>query len=245
MVIYAVFGLLVGALLNLLADIVPQKLYRLQAPRCPYCGQAYPPAAWIATFGFIIYRGKCPNCGHPIPWRRPILELATASVFAFLWLGYGLSGQLAILSLYTALLLLIFVIDLETRLVPNIIVLPAMALAGGLSLIYPGMGLTRSLLGGAIGFSFFYLVALVGRGGMGAGDVKLAGFIGLITGFPEVIFALIVATVLGGLITFLLVVSRRKGLKDFIPYGPFLVVGGLTALLYGSQVVDWYLSQYL
>jgi leader peptidase (prepilin peptidase)/N-methyltransferase len=132
------------------------------------------------------------------------------------------------------------VTDLEHRLIPNPIILPAILIAG------VGGCLQRdplpTLAGGAIGFASFYLIALARRGGMGGGDVKLAAFIGLASGFPAVLVALIAAILLGGVAALILVVTRVRGLKSYIPYGPFLVAGGFLAVLYGSQIVTWYLT---
>lgn len=246
MILYALLGLVAGATLNLLADLFPQHRYRLEAPRCPVCHHPYPPGDWVTTFSFLFSQGRCLNCGTRIPLRRPLLEIATALGFALLWVGYANYSllQMTILSVYFALFLLFLVIDLEHRVVPNMLVLPAMAFAAAASLFYPGMGLVSALLGGAMAFGFFYLAAIIGRGGMGAGDVKLAGFVGLATGFPEVIFALLLSTLLGGVAAFLLVITRKKELKSHIPYAPFLVIGGMAALLYGAQVVEWYLGRY-
>lgn len=245
MLFYGLLGVLVGAFSNILADLLPQHRYRVEAPRCPVCQNPYPRSQWVASLSFLLGRSHCPNCGSPIPLRRPLLELATGLGFAFLWATYSNLGQVLILSVYLALLLLFLVIDLENRIVPNMLVLPAMIFSALASLFYPGMGLGRALLGGATGFGFFYLASIIGRGGMGAGDVKLAGFIGLTTGFPEIIVALLLSSLLGGLSAFLLLITRKKGLKSHIPYAPFLVLGGMAALLYGSQVVNWYLGRYL
>ncbi|MBI2845127.1 MAG: prepilin peptidase [Chloroflexi bacterium] len=243
-ILYGILGLLVGSFSNLLADLLPQHRYRLEPPRCPVCQNPYPKADWVTSISFLLGRGHCPNCGTGIPFRRPLLEISTGLGFALLWANYSNLEQRLILSVYLALLLLFLVIDLERWMVPNMLVLPAMVFAATASLFYPGMGLGRSLLGGIIGFGFFYLAAVIGRGGMGAGDVKLAGFIGLATGFPEVIVALLFSTLLGGLTALALLVTKKKGLESQFPYAPFLVLGGLTALFYGSQVVEWYLGRY-
>jgi len=162
--------------------------------------------------------------------------------FTFLWQRYGPIPLLLLFTFYICTLFLVLVIDLEHRLILNVVILPAILMAGIGSLISPG--LLRALAGGIVGFAPFYLIALARKGGMGGGDVKLAAFIGLATGFPSVIVALLIAILAGGATALALVLTRAKGLKSYIPYGPFLVVGGLVALIYGPQIVAWYLRFY-
>jgi len=238
---YSLLGLLTGAFLNLAADELPQRR-TLRSPRCPYCGQNHLPPEWIAVFSFLLWRGRCQHCRAPLSLRRPLLELGTMLAFAFLWERYGPTPLLLLFTFYICILFLVLVIDLEHRLILNVVILPAILVAGiGGSL---SLGPLRALAGGLIGFVSFYLIALARKGGMGGGDVKLAAFIGLATGFPSIIVALLIAILAGGATALLLVLTRIKGLKSYIPYGPFLVVGGLVALIYGPQIVAWYLRLY-
>ncbi len=236
MILFALLGLFVGALLNLVADQVPLRRHLVQ-PSCPYCGQKFSPWEWLPLLNLVR---RCSHCGASLPLRRPLLEVGTTLVFAFLWGYYGPGLQLLLVSFYTCVLLLLLVTDLEHRLIPNPIILPAILIAGvGGSL---QRGPLPTLAGGAIGFASFYLIALARKGGMGGGDVKLAAFIGLASGFPAVLVALIAAILLGGVAALILVLTRVRGLKSYIPYGPFLVAGGLLAILYGPQIVTWYLA---
>ena len=168
-----------------------------------------------------------------IPLRRAIVELAMAILFAYLWRRHGPSPRLVLLSLYTCVLLLILVIDLEHRLVPNAVILPATSLVLLANLVYPDPGLGNALLGGAIGFGLFCPMALAWRGAMGAGDVKLAALIGLMAGFPQVIVALTVGISIGGLVALFLLLTGIKDRRSYIPYAPFLAMGGMAALLWG------------
>lgn len=242
-IFYSLLGLLAGAFLNLAADELPQRR-PLGPPRCPYCGQNHLPPEWISVLSFLLLRGRCQHCRAPLSLRRPLLELGTMLAFAFLWQRYGPTPLLLLLTLYISILLLVLVIDLEHRLILNVVILPAILVAAIGSSLSPDLGPLRALAGGIIGFASFYLIALMRKGGMGGGDVKLAAFIGLATGFPSVIVALLVAILTGGVTALLLVLTRIKSLKSYIPYGPFLVVGGVVALLYGPQIVAWYLRFY-
>jgi len=240
--LYALLGLLMGGLVNGLADTLPRER-RPARPQCPYCGLPRPPTDWLAVVSYLLGRGRCPACTAPIPLRSVVVELSLALGFAYLYGLYGPTLHLLLVSLYGVILALITVIDLEHRLVLNVVILPAILLALVTAPLLPAMTWKRVLVGGLVGFLFFYLAALAYPGGMGAGDVKLAAFIGLISGFPGVVVALLVTLFAGGFVSLLLLLTRLRSLKDPIPYGPFLVVGGLTALLYGQQIVAWYLAR--
>ncbi|MFB0547108.1 MAG: A24 family peptidase [Anaerolineae bacterium] len=240
--LYALLGLLVGAFLNLCADRLPEHRSILTYPFCPYCQRERDPLGWVSVLAYALLRGRCQHCGAPYPLRAPLMELAMALIFAFLGRRYGLSLRFLFVALYACAYILVFVTDLEHRLIPNTVIYPAMLLALGGSLLGHVVETKSALIGGAIGFSFFYVVALVYPGGMGGGDVKLAGFIGLVTGFPNVISALVMGIFVGGFVAFFLLITRLKGLKSSLPYGPFLVVGGLAILLFGKEIGNWLLA---
>jgi leader peptidase (prepilin peptidase)/N-methyltransferase len=242
LLIYAVVGLLVGGLLNVLADTLPEK-GNLRTPYCRYCGTAYAPTAWLATVGYLFGRGHCSNCGAPLPLRRLGVELVTAVVFGFVYSRHGFTGHMLVLSLYMAILILVTVIDLEHRLVLNRVILPSILLALIAAPFTPDLNWRSALVGGLLAFGLFYLAALLYPGGMGAGDVKLAAFIGLITGFPNVFVALLVTVLAGGIISLLLVLTKIRSRRDYIPYGPFLVLGGVFALFWGQPIMDDYLDR--
>jgi leader peptidase (prepilin peptidase)/N-methyltransferase len=244
-VLCALAGLLVGAFLNLAADHLPLRRSVLSPPHCFSCKTPWSWREAIPLLGLVSVRGRCPRCGAPFSWRRPLLELTTALSFGFFWLKYGASVEFILVALYASALFLLFVIDLEHRLILRVVIFPAIALAIVGSHFYPGLGLRRALLGGGLAFVFFYFVVVVGklafgRTAMGRGDANLAGFVGLITGFPEVILALVITVCLGGLVSLALVAGGTKQLRSYIPYGVFLVVGGLSVLIFGREIIAWY-----
>ena len=216
-VIYALIGLIVGGLINLLAEALPRH-------------RSIPPIRSLFQ--------------RPIKLRYLIVEVMTAVVFAFLYSRPDFADpiKLGLASFHISVLILVTVTDLEHRLIPNRVILPAIAVAALTSPLWFGPGWYLALLGGAIGYGFFWLAAVIGgrfigRGAMGGGDVKLAAFVGLITGFPGVITALVVTILAGGIISLLLLLLRVVNLRSGIPYGPFIVLGGFTTLVWGSQIV--------
>jgi leader peptidase (prepilin peptidase)/N-methyltransferase len=254
-ILFALLGLCVGSFLNLCIDRLPQgKSIVRPRSHCDSCNQTLVAADLVPFFGYLWLRGRCRYCGARIPLRLPIVELATGVIFAVLaWYYYqnfGLGSELAFALVYGALFIVIFVIDLEQGLVLNNVVLFGIALAlifsffqSGFEEFWPkaGPGITLSaLLGGATGFLIMLLPYLISRGGMGAGDVKLAGLIGMAVGFPQILAALLVGIIIGGLVAVVLLITRIRKRKEAIPFGPFLAVGAMVALVWGGELIEWY-----
>jgi len=194
----------------------------------------------IPIFSFLWLRGKCRKCGSVIPWRVLLVEILTAALFAFLWWYFGPGLPLAIATIYTCILLVVAFIDLEHGLILNKVIYPSIGIALVLSFFWPGTGVISGLIGGAVGLAIIVLIILAFRGGMGWGDSKLAAFIGLAVGFPGVLLALLIAVVSGGIVAAVLLVTKRKGRKDAIPFGPFLAGGALVTIVAGPAILDWY-----
>jgi len=241
LLLYAMLGLVVSSFLNVCIDRLPEGESIVSPPsHCPYCGRRLAPLDLIPLLSYILLRGRCRYCGAPIPRRVLVVEATTGLLFALLWYRYGLSLRLLLATLYTCLFIVIFVVDLEHRLVLNRVIYPAIAVALLAVPFTPHHQVVELLAGGALGFGLLFLVALVYPAGMGMGDVKLATFIGLVVGFPSVFVALLISFVAGGLAGGSLLVSGLKGRKDPIPFAPFLVTGGMVAMLYGKEILDWY-----
>jgi len=183
------------------------------------------------------------------------VELATGLIFAFLyWWCVVFNPELGIvafgvMAFYACLFIIIFVIDLEQGLILNKVVYPSMVVALLLALLPQSRltlmiepGIASAALGGAIGFGMFLLIALVSRGGMGWGDVKLAALIGLATGFPLVFLTIIMGAILGGIVAVALVIAKKRKRRQTIPFGPFLAVAAMITLLWGSNIMSWYLG---
>ncbi len=179
-----------------------------------------------------------------LDFRRTTMWLACASGagFAGLWLRYGPSLPTLIVSAYFSVFLLILVLDLAYRWVPNMLLIPTTVFVLIVSTLTGQPSLLNSLAGGMTGFAWFYLIATAYRGALGAGDVKLAGVIGLITGFPGVLTALTIGILTGGIVAAVLLLSGRVTRKSYIPYAPFLVAGALVSLVFGTQISEGFAS---
>lgn len=240
--LYALLGLAVSSFLNVCIDRLPERGSIVSPPsHCPACGRRLAPFDLIPLLSYILLRGRCRYCGAPIPRRVLLVESTTGLLFALFWYRYGFSLWLLLGTLYACFFIVIFFIDLEHHLVLNRVMYPAIVVALLLIPFARGHSAKELLLGGLIGFALLFLIASIYPAGMGMGDVKLATFIGLVVGFPSVFVALLFSFVAGGLVGGGLLLTGLKGRKDPIPFAPFLAAGGMVAMLYGKEIIDWYL----
>ena len=255
-VIFAILGLVVGSFLNVCIDRLPgNKSIVFPPSHCQACQRKLATKDLIPVVSYVMLRGRCRYCRAYIPRRIFWVELSTGVIFALLAWHFGLSVELGVMAFYASLFTVIFVIDLEQGLILNKVVYPGMVVALLLSLL-PHSWLSQetwlttviqpsiasAALGGAIGFVIFLLIAFLSRGGMGWGDVKLAGLIGLATGFPLVFLAIIMGAILGGIVAVALLIAKRRNFKGTIPFGPFLALAAMVTLLWGSNILNWYLG---
>jgi len=233
--------LAVGSFLNVVADRLPDDESIVSPPsRCGACGRKLTGLEMIPVVSFLALRGRCRTCGASIGARVLWVELATGVLFA--WTAARASSSdwrgllhLVVVSAYFAVLVVVTVTDLEHGLILDKVIYPAIALALiEILLAGPQVWLSR-VLGGAVGAGVIALIIWLSSEGMGWGDAKLAGFIGLITGWPGVGFALFLAFVVGGLVAGVLLATRRKRRGQTVALGPFLAAGGAVLLLLGTD----------
>lgn len=173
-------------------------------------------------------------------WRVSLLMVGSVAFAVYLHLVHSWSAAFWTRFILSELLLLIAAIDLEHRLVPNVLVAAGVALSLLFSILPTQPGLLSALTGALVAGVLFLLIAALGRGALGPGDVKLAILIGTINGYPSVLQALVVGIILGGLAAAVLMAARLCGPKQYIPYAPYLVAGCLSTLLFGQQIAHWW-----
>ncbi len=250
-------GSSVASFLNVVADRVPEGKSLLAPPsHCPGCNRRLRPWELVPVFSYLALRGRCRVCGARIPVRVPLMEAAGGLLFAGLVVGYDLSVDALLLAVAGSFLLLVTVIDLERKLVLNVVLLAALPLALLAAPFWSDdlrdpvwsvssfevSALLDALAAGAAGLGGFVLLAVAVRGGMGWGDVKLASVIGVWVGLRGLPVAVMVAVMVGGLVALGLLVSRRTQRRSAIPFGPFLALGAMTALLWGEELTSAYLD---
>lgn len=243
---FGVLGAIVGSFLNVVIHRLParESLVRPRS-RCPACLASVAPRDNVPVLSWMALRGRCRSCGEPIPIRYPAIEALTAAVFTGIAAARGVDSDLALLLPFAAVLIAVAAIDLEHRIVPNRIVAPAALWALAAGALLRGPELPELALAGALAFCGLLLAALAYPAGMGMGDVKLAGVMGLYLGAavaPALLAAFFVGSVLGiALIARDGAAARKRG----VPFAPFLAVGGIVGVLFGHQLVDLYVAALL
>jgi leader peptidase (prepilin peptidase)/N-methyltransferase len=234
-------GLAVGSFLNVVAARLPLRRSIVSpGSACPSCETSI---AWydnIPLVSYAVLRGRCRHCGVSISWRYPALEAATAVLLGCCALKFGFSWDFLVAAAFCAVLVAISATDLERRIIPNRIVLPATAiLLAAQTILHPSLEWIAAGLGAAL---FFLIAALAYPGGMGMGDVKLALLLGVVLG-RTVPVALMVGMI-AALVPSVVLIARhgKAGRKMTIPFGPFLALGGLVSLFAGNTILDWYLK---
>ena len=244
--LFAIWGLLLGGVVNWLADELPRRA-GLRPPACPRCDYLYGPAGWLGVGRRLLLRGACPQCGLPARRRVLAVELGMALFYALLPLFIPVLPDLIINSLYVAVLVLVIVTDLEHRLIFHVVTFPMTAWAVVAGFLVSDNSWALALGGAALGFGVFYLFYLLGRalfgaGALGFGDVTLSMMMGAMLGFLRIPFALVLGIFFGGIVSLLIVLTRRAGRRTKIAYGPYLAVGGIIMLVWGERILDWYLG---
>ena len=258
-IIFFLFGDSVGSFLNVLIDRLPAGESLLSPPsHCPACDRPLARRDMVPIISYLILKGRCRYCKVSIPQRLLWVELGTGTLFILFYLYYGLCWELALAIVYSCFFIALFVIDLDRRILPNKIVYPGIVLAfivaclGSIFGFQPEtiahlgfrLWVVDSVVGALAGFILLFIIALIFRGGMGWGDVKLAGMMGMILGFPLIFVALFLGIVIGGLAAGVLLIGKIKKRKETIPFGPFLAVATIFTMLWGEFILNWYLGYF-
>jgi leader peptidase (prepilin peptidase)/N-methyltransferase len=239
-------GLLLGSFLNVVAYRLPRgESLSMPASHCPACNTPIKPYDNIPVVSWIALGGRCRSCKTTIPWRYPLVELGTALLMALTVLVLGPDSDVWLGLAFVLLLVPVTVIDLDHRIIPNKLMLLGTVVALGILALTAPESIPEHLIAGTAAGGFLLIAAIARPGGMGMGDVKLAFVMGLFLG-REVGAAILVALVAGSLVGGVIMTRKgaRDGRKTAIPFGPFLALGGLVALLAGEPIVDWYLRTF-
>jgi len=250
-VLCGVFGLLIGSFLNVVVWRVPRGESVVSPPSaCPACDTRIRPRDNIPVAGWLLLKGKCRDCAEPISKRYPLVELGTGVLFAVLALRFGFDAVLPAYLYLGAVGLALALIDIDLKRLPDALTLPSypvgVVLLGIAALMnHDGHSFVRALICALIAAGLYFALWFAYPSGMGFGDVKLSGVLGLYLGwlgYGELAVGLFLGFLYGGLFGIGLILFKDGGRKTKVPFGPFMLLGTLTAVLVGSQLVDGYLS---
>jgi leader peptidase (prepilin peptidase)/N-methyltransferase len=257
-VLFTFVGIAVGSFLNVCIDRLPLNKSLVHLPsHCDSCHHRLSVLDLIPVVSYLWLRGRCRYCNARIPLRVPLVEILEGVLFLLAFWRFGLTYQFGITAFWCCVFVVVIFIDWEHKLILNKVTYPAAVVALvilGIDSLTPGSlilgnlsfwpmdkpSILSGVIAGAIGLAFFLIIALINPRGMGMGDVKLVGLIGLVTGFPLVIVALLIGILIGGLAAIVLLSLGLKGRKDIIPYGTFLAIGPIVTLLWGMSIFHWY-----
>ncbi len=259
LVFAGLLGLVIGSFLNVVIYRVPAGVPLTRESRCPTCDDPVKPWQNVPVVSWLVLRGKCANCKAPISARYPLVELATGAAFVLVTWFVLVNSTLPVLATtvvivaylyFAAISIALTLIDLDTHRLPNTIVLPSYLVVGILFTLACVLGapwdaLLRAASGGLILYAFYFVLRLIRPGGMGGGDVKLAGVIGVYLGWlgwGAFVVGAFAAFVLGGVFGIVLLLGRRAGRKTAIPFGPWMLAGAWTGIFGGRAIADWYIG---
>lgn len=250
-VIAAVFGLLIGSFLNVCIYRIPRNLSLVfPSSRCPHCSNAIRPWDNIPVFSYLFLGGRCRSCKAKIALRYPLVETLNAVLYAAVLWRYGIGWNSVVYAVLCSSLVVITFIDLEFQIIPDRITLtgiPIGLIAGSFLLNDPFMraallGYRASIIGMIAGGGLFYVIAVLSRGGMGGGDIKMMAMVGAFMGWKSVILTTFLGSLTGSVIGVFLMAFKGRGRKSKIPFGPFLALGAVITHFFGQEILLWYLS---
>jgi leader peptidase (prepilin peptidase)/N-methyltransferase len=242
-------GLCIGSFMNVCIYRLPRRESLMwPASHCTSCNR---PLSWyenLPVAGWLALRGRCRTCGAAISPMYPIVELITGLVFVGGFLVYGPTPLLAVRLVFACAMIVLFVIDLQHRILPNSITLPGIVVGVVASVFLPP-GWVSSLAGVLAGGGVLYAIAeayyrVRGVEGLGMGDVKMLAMIGAFLGWKLMLVTLVLASFAGSIVGVAMLSSRRGGMKAALPFGTFLAVGAIVAAVAGDALLDWYLGFY-
>ncbi len=242
------FGLVVGSFLNVCIHRLPLRESVIwPSSRCPHCRAKLGALDNIPVLSYLMLRGRCRGCGQPISLQYPVVELVTGVVFAAAVLVFE-PPLLYVRLVFACAMIVLFMIDLEHRILPDVITLPGIVLGLLVSFFLPP-GWRDSALGIVLGGGALWLMGEIyfrvrGEEGMGFGDVKMLAMIGAFLGWKLMLLTLVLSSFMGSIVGAGMIASKRGDMKYALPFGTFLAAGALVAAAAGDRIVNWYASFY-
>ncbi len=243
-----IYGLIIGSFLNVLIYRIP-KCENIAWPgsHCPACSHSLKWYDNIPLFSYLWLKGKCRYCRGGISLQYPLVEALNAFIYITMYLKFGLSANFVFFSLISSILVAIVFIDLKEMVIPDSLVLCIFILSivhkvSSNFLYGTPLNLTNSFLGLFLAGGLFAAIMFLSRGGMGGGDVTLIGSLGFVLGVKYIFLNIFLSFISGAIISIILLVSKIKTRKDPIPFGPFIVLGFFITILWGQDIINWYIN---
>ena len=241
--LFFVYGLVFGSFFNVVGLRIPKGESIVRPPsHCTVCDRNLTIKDLVPVFSYVFLKGKCRGCGTNIHWLYPVMELVTGLLFAFAYYQLGFNLELLVALLFISLLVIITVSDIAYMLIPDKILLFFLIPLIALRVFEPLSPWWDSIVGAVVGFGVLYLIAIVSKGGMGGGDIKLFFVIGVVLGWVPTLLTLFLASIIGTVIGVISLKRTKQGRKTPIPFGPSIAIAAIIAYFYGELLVDWYVN---
>jgi leader peptidase (prepilin peptidase)/N-methyltransferase len=239
-----ILSLIIGSFLNVCIYRLPQnQSIVIPASHCMTCNTCLKPWDLVPVLSYLLSRGHCRYCHTTFSPRYAIVELLTAILFVWYFQLFGLTSLLIKIIILNCYLIVITFIDYDHQLILDRVLLWFSISGVAINLWTNSVNIWDMLFASLLGGGLLLLIAVVSHGGMGGGDIKFAAALGLWLGWKYLLLALLLSFVLGGAGGLLLLILKIKNRKDFIPFGPFIALGALISMLYGSKILTWYLEK--
>ncbi|MEK4084708.1 prepilin peptidase [Psychrobacillus sp. FSL K6-1415] len=243
MFLFFLYGLIFGSFFNVVGLRIPKKESIVHPPsHCTVCDRRLTIKDLVPVFSYVFLKGKCRGCGTKIHWVYPVMELVTGLLFAFAYYQLGFTLELAVALLFISLLVIITVSDIAYMLIPDKILIFFLIPLIVLRVFVPLSPWWDSIIGAFVGFGVLFLIAVVSKGGMGGGDIKLFFVIGLVLGWIPTLLTLFLASIIGTVVGIISLRRTKQGRKTPIPFGPSIAIAAIISYFYGEMLVDWYVN---
>ncbi|MCE7793496.1 A24 family peptidase [Salipaludibacillus sp. CUR1] len=241
-----VTGAVLGSFYNVAGLRVPKNLSVIKPPSfCPACQHRLTWIELIPVFSYLFQKGRCRNCSSRISSKYPLFELSTAILFTSAPLIVGWTVELIVALVFISLVVIISVSDLETMLIPDKFLIFFLCLIVPLRIIEPLTPWWDSVAGAAFGFLLFLLLAVLSKGGMGGGDIKLIGVAGVVLGFQGVLLTVFLSSFIGAMFGLGAIALKKAKRKTAVPFGPFIAAGALLSYFFHDTLFQWYINVFM
>ncbi|ALX48357.1 prepilin peptidase [Lentibacillus amyloliquefaciens] len=243
--LFFLLGMIFGSFFNVVGLRAPQKRsFASDRSICPHCKNQLSWYELIPILSYLFQLGKCRHCRSAISIMYPVIELITGLLFAFSYIKLGFQVELVTALLLMSLLVIIFVTDMKYMLIPNNVLLFFLPLLIFTRIINPLDPWWSSITGALSGMVIIAIIILASRGGMGGGDMKLFGILGIVLGFDKTLLTLFLSCVLGAVVGLVLLLTKVIDRKQAVPFGPYIVTAAVVAYFYGESLLGWYFNHF-
>lgn len=238
---FFLYGVTFGSFFNVVGIRLPNNQSLIRPPsQCSTCNRRLTILDLVPVVSYMILKGKCRTCGTTIHWLYPVMELLTGILFVIAYIQVGLSVELIVAILFISLMIILSVSDLVYMLIPDKLLLFFGVLLIVGRIFSPLNPWWESTVGALVGFGILYLIAILSKGGMGGGDIKLFFVIGWVLGIIPTLLTLFIAAFIGMIVGFIHLKVKKADKKTPIPFGPSIAVAAVIVYFWGSQILEWY-----